>query len=656
VRWVAFDTETHAIVPGLLAPPLVCVSWYDGTNSGLLDKTRGLAAIRAFLEDPGLRLVGLNVSYDLAAACAADPSLMPLVWAAYDADRVWDVSIWEMLRKIAAGTFQWCPFLEATPWFSMAELVAEWFGADLSADKAAGSWRTRYHELDGIPIASWPAEAVRYPIADAVWTGKLYERQGPIPDFLPQVRAAWSLHLAGCWGLRTDGEAVRKLGERLIARVVATLPRLVAAGLCAPRRAFPAWHVPALDDYKRNLGEFKRRVVADLGPRMDADRYTTGKGNVQYGEEVLFLTDDPDLLAYAAISKDVGELSRNVPVLERGTVHPINPRFRPIVVSGRAGVRSKDEKDGEATGAQTQNLPRRKGVRECHVPRDGWAFVNTDVSAAELVGLAQVCLDLFGWSKLAEVLRAGLDPHKVTASNMTGQSYEVVAAAVKAGEAWAVDARQLCKIANFGFPGALSPATMVEWARDQTRREDGTYPVWIQSFDEGRSRWLREVWLSSYPEVDLLFREGKRVTRAGGGKATFVQHRSGRVRGGCRFTAWCNTGFQGIVADAAKLWLWHVQREAWNVPTSPLYGARVVNFIHDEIMTEAPIARVHEVAERQAALGVEAMLAFMPYVPAKVGATSSLRWYKGAEPVHVEGRLVPGRPVEDGGRTRWVAA
>ena len=641
MRTIAFDTETWPISPGRLAPELVCLTWAWGHDKGILLRADALAWFGAVLRDHDTVLVGHNVAYDLAVLCAADPALMPHVWAAYEQDRIRDTNIHRMLTRIADGSFQDKP----PPTFSLAELVMENFGVDLSADKKdPASWRMRYAELDGVPLAQWPEQAVSYAVDDAVWTFRLHERQQaePVEDWFPQCRAAWVLHLAGCWGMRTDGVAVDALEAKIRARVAKATPDLIAAGLLIPQKDGTT---------KKSTKEFQRRVVACLGENAP----TTAKGNVQYGEETLYLTDDPALLLYASVSKDVGELARNIPALKRGATVPINPRFHVLVASGRTSVSAGDG-DGEETGAQVQNLPRRKGVRECFVPRDGYAFVNTDIGSAELVGLAQICLDLFGWSNLAEVLRAGRDPHKVTAAQMTGIDYDAFVVLHLSGDVQAVEARQLSKIANFGFPGGLSPATMVMWARNQTRKEDGTYPDWILRFDEEKATWLREVWLSAYPEMKLLFAEARRVVKAGGGLAFKVQHRSNRVRGGLRYCDWLNTNFQGIVADAAKLWMWNVQRECWNVPSSPLYGARVVNMIHDELMTESRIERVHEVATRQAELGIEAMHTFCPDVPAKVEGAAALRWYKGADPVHVDGRLVPGKPVVEGGKTRWVPA
>ena len=176
----------------------------------------------------------------------------------------------------------------------------------------------------------------------------------------------------------------------------------------------------------------------------------------------------------------------------------------------------------------------------------------------------------------------------------------------------------------------------------------------MESFDEEKARWTKDVWLATYPEVGLLFQEAQRQIRAGKGTASKVQHRSGRVRGGLRYTEWCNTGFQGIVADASKLWMWNVQRECWNDPSSPLYGSRMVNFVHDECMLETDEDKVHEVAERQEALGSAAMGVFCPNVRAKCESTATRRWFKGADPVYVDGRLVVGEPVKEGGKTRWV--
>jgi hypothetical protein len=89
---------------------------------------------------------------------------------------------------------------------------------------------------------------------------------------------------------------------------------------------------------------------------------------------------------------------------------------------------------------------------------------------------------------------------------------------------------------------------------------------------------------------------------------------------------------------------------------SPLYGSRPVFFLHDEIGLEVPEHCAEQAARRLEKVMVLAMAEVIPDIPAQAEPVLGRRWYKGQEPVFVEGRLVPSKPVErsDGG-VDWVA-
>ncbi|NCX22192.1 MAG: S1 RNA-binding domain-containing protein, partial [Betaproteobacteria bacterium] len=81
-----------------------------------------------------------------------------------------------------------------------------------------------------------------------------------------------------------------------------------------------------------------------------------------------------------------------------------------------------------------QNLPRKGGMRECFVPRPGYVFAAADYEQMELRTVAQVCLAQFHFSRLAEALNAGLDPHLEMAARIVGVSYEEALRRKKAGD------------------------------------------------------------------------------------------------------------------------------------------------------------------------------------------------------------------------------
>jgi hypothetical protein len=91
-----------------------------------------------------------------------------------------------------------------------------------------------------------------------------------------------------------------------------------------------------------------------------------------------------------------------------------------------------------------------------------------------------------------------------------------------------------------------------------------------------------------------------------------------------------------------------VQKECY---VGVLETSRVVLFMHDEIMLETPEEYAFLVAPTLASIMVAGMAKFIPDVPITTTPVVMRRWYKGAKPVYVDGKLVPSKP--EGGK--WVA-
>lgn len=220
---VAVDTETWLIEPGVLAPPLVCFSfagpgreWVRGGDEQ--DKQRGLDEFLDLLRDDRVVLVLANAAFDLLviatyARRTRGADIMPEIYAALAAGRVWDVQVAEQLRAIAEGTLGKDPFTllelkrDAMAPDAAARAVAgarAWAGDDPArqahaamvahvagiATKAGGragyslaqvlrittgddgakdhdDYRLRFRELDGVPHRDWPEVARQYVLDDA---------------------------------------------------------------------------------------------------------------------------------------------------------------------------------------------------------------------------------------------------------------------------------------------------------------------------------------------------------------------------------------------------------------------------------------------------------------------------------------------------------
>ena len=108
MKVVAFDSETALFRPGAMAPEAVCLTWQTpGQEPQIIhaDDPEVLPLVRSWLTSDTL-LVGHHVAYDFAVVCAKWPEIVPLVFRAYDADRITDTKLRQQLLDIAAGEFR----------------------------------------------------------------------------------------------------------------------------------------------------------------------------------------------------------------------------------------------------------------------------------------------------------------------------------------------------------------------------------------------------------------------------------------------------------------------------------------------------------------------------------------------------------------------
>ncbi len=650
---VAFDTETALIHPGKLAPELACVSWCDGTNRGLLDADEGIAKLWSWLIDPNVILVGHNLAYDTAVIVAYHPDLLPLVIRKYEAGLFADTMIREQLILNAAGRFKgWRDEngIWTYPRLDLAGLAERHLSMYLDKD----TWRMRYGELIGVdprgpdladlppgrlPLRDWPEGAKEYPIYDAVATHGVYTAQEEVKEFIPdhltQTRWAFWKHMSSCRGLLTDPRAVLKFKSAVEEEIEAIREELVQAGLVRSNGV-------------RDTKATKDRMV-EVCKAEGLPLRKTKTGGIELSADACDATDDHLLMTYAEFSALGSMLSKDIPMLLAGITKPIHTRYG-MAESGRT-TSSSNKKLGRGTG-NLQNLRRgakkKKGetndefeerearfgdIRGCFVPRPGYTFIQADYGGLELATLAQACVTLFGSSRLADALNAGQDPHCIVAAKILGKTYEETVALVAAKDYEAGQARQAAKVANFGFPGGLGPDKLALFARKN-------YGV---TLSVAQARDLKRIWFDAYPEMHRFFEYvSERADEP------IVQLFSKRIRKGGTYCAKCNTIFQGLGADASQEAGWQIMKACYD-EFSPLYGSRIVLYIHDEYILETPLtadltAACHEL-ER---LMVEGAKKYLPDVAIKAPPLAMSVWSKKAELVRNEkGEIIPWKPKHD---------
>lgn len=651
-----FDCETFLIEQGGGAPPLVCFGWTkyetdtDTAESGILHHTDDVvgflrASFQETISKKG-RVVNHNIPFDFGVICQAHPELMPDIFELYDRSMVEDTMLREQLFDIAKGDLK-------RNKYSLQALARKRLQIDM--DKV--TWRTGYDKLYNVPLADWPQGARDYAIDDTQIAIDVYchQRQemleddasGEVPNSVEQARAHWALHLMTTWGIRTNGAKVSVFKRELEIRLAAFEKALKKVGfirengtkdLKAIRSFLEEVELPAdLELTRTATGAISTSAGAiddlldALGERLVPDKPKDGKLPVEWALELAKKADKVhslELLAWHTSTQKL--LSTYIPPLEQGAKYPINARYRPLVETGRASCSSPN----------LMNLPKEPGVRECYVPRPGFVFCSVDYEALELHTLAQACITLVGHSKLADALNSGTDPHLALACEhlLSGVSYEE-GKSIRKDEKHprykeVVHARNVSKAANFGLPGGLGIAKLVQFCKSSGIE-----------ITETQARDLKQAWLRQWPEMRDYFRmisNALEYDEEGEEFAQVEQLVTSRVRGKTRYTAACNSYFQGLAADLAKEACYKVAKACYvRGENDVLFGSRSVVFIHDEIIMEHPEDTAHERAFEQVRIMVDAGKPFCPDVPLKAEPALMRYWTKDAIDVYKEGRLVP---------------
>jgi len=374
VLTVSWDTETELITDLVKVPPLVCVSaaWdFEGhleTQLTKWDDQRTLDDVADFYEH--CLSTGANIAFDSAVVMRQWPELTPLVFDAYEHNRVLDTIPVQKLIDIAHGELHRAPKPVNGTNYSLAAMAWRHLGRVLDKE----TWRGGYGALRDVPLAEWPEGARRYPIDDAVANLEVHEAQRLgwpelLADQFRQSRHAFWLYLVGAWGIRTDVARVRRFEQQLLDERSDHFKTLRAAGLIKPKRKSEPDGDQVLCD---KLGRERMARVYPAGPRTPpSTTHPAGQASVDY--QTCVDCGDPVMLAFGEYASVRKQLTADVPHLLAGELHC---RFDSLKETGRTGC---------SDPYNLQNPPRETGVRECFVPRLGTVFVDCLVPGSRLL-------------------------------------------------------------------------------------------------------------------------------------------------------------------------------------------------------------------------------------------------------------------------------
>jgi len=635
MNYLGFDTETHLIAADQPAPRLVCSSFaWEGENGERADalclRDNTVENFRYWAEQTDYTFVLHNAAFDMTVMVVNYPELLPLILDLYKSRRIVDTQLNERLHYLARNSYQF-----ETLKFSMAHCYERHMGVDISGTKTGDDiWRLRYNELDGVPLAEWPADPITYAKDDAwhtleIWNAQQYKFGDHLEDLFYQVEADFFLRIMTVVGFQTDPEAHAALTQRVRDNINAAMPTLLGKGLyVANKKKMEEGHdFP----YTKKKAIFEKLIIeaaakADMEPPRNEPTekmLAEGKeeGSISCGKEaVSLLMPYCDILkTYNAISADLTNQTKYLKPLDVVRMHA---QFNVLVATGRTSSYKPN----------AQNFPREEGYRECLVADPGHLLLAIDYDFIELVSLAYATKELLGLPVeelgLYQTINQGKDPHLVTALEILKadgvtdyQTYEDILAAHEAEVELVDKTRQMAKAPNFGYPGGMGAPTFIEFARG--------YGMFL-TLEEAEK--LKAAWMSAFPEMAKYFEYvGDMESDADG--FTVHQLSTDRVRAGAPFCAACNSFFQGLTADGAKRGIIETGRMCYG--DEAFAGCSQKLFIHDEIIFQIPdyedADKRQEVVDAFEGAMVSGMQAVMPGMKVGVGSTLTRIWMKKAK-------------------------
>ena len=715
---IGADTETARLAEANLTPSIVCLTTYDtGENGasarqlfGVGDGDGMIREVPNILLGEEVQLVFHNAAFDLAILGANIPDLWDKIWAALEAGRISCTKIREKLLILAkTGDLEFASLPDGSKVkleYSLSALGRKYLGKFReSQKKESDAWRTNFDILADTHSSEWPAEARDYAIEDAedaynIWLIQEAERKQLIAErgidpFVTEpfrVLFDFCLYLMSARGMQVDSEEKAKVTKMLEEELAPDkLDLLIETGILReavrprPFKKKPNKMTKGEEESvdMTRLREYVLKLAKDFPDEVKL-KYTEPSARFPEGQ---LSTDSEWMEDHKHLSPVLGQfyrrasfqklLTTELPRMCRkdadgkiiGDAEVVHPCYDVLKRTGRTSSFGSDT----YPSFNCQNVDPR--VRACFTPRKGYLFFSIDFSFMELVTWAQRCLELFGESRLAEIINAGWDPHAWLGSRLiltldedfrrqviepNGIDYSDQEAVYKAfvalkkcgspeWEAAFKKWRTFAKPTGLGYPGGLGSKTFVAYAK-------ATYGVHVT--DE-ESKALREAWMQALPEAERWFDWAQnqvdpwhppRVKEFKDG--TVKEYTSlcyttpmGMHRANTDFCAVANgAGLQSPSAEGAGLAVYHVVRSAydrqWN---SPLLGKIFpIMFIHDEICGEVlDDGYAGEYCTRTAEIMASAFMEITPNVKIKAQPVLMRRWDKFAEPTYDStGRLI----------------
>lgn len=559
---ICIDTETDLAPFYTRDHNLVTCQAYDGSGTVFFVPKK---LVRRFLNvNKNAVLIFQNAPFDVGVL--GKITGMNMWYEKYDNNLIRDTKILYKLYVLAA--------IGEVPYkSSLKDICLKLLNRNIDKNEDV---RCTFEQFLGWPIGDIPEEHLKYAADDAVHTFDAYkkllylisdhDKYNTLLSHDIQVKGDWALDCIYKNGIGFDLSAKADLVESATKELDVLQDRLAMWGYVRGKPGING----IFEDILKTLG------IYDKLPKTATGKPSSASDDLDKFRTIPFIDD---YLEFNALEKAISFIK---------DIHTdvVRPKYNVLLNTGRTSC------SGAGNGAvNIQQLPRLGGIREVFIPKkEGNVFVDIDYSAIELSTLSQVLLTLYGHSRMAELINAGADLHYATATSIYNKPKKDITK----------EERQFAKIPNFAYPTNMAPSTFVDYCK----------PMGI-NITEQEAADVKEAWLAAYPEIRKYFSEpNKHVDgQSHWGKDTYEHYTlTGRKRAACTYTAFLNTGFQGLAADGLKLAMYEITKA----------GYEIVAEIHDQIVVECSKEEAEKVMSEVSKIMVEQMRKVVPDVDVKV--------------------------------------
>lgn len=270
MNYLWFDSETHRIAAGDLAPKMICgIFTIIGEDGKFETEVRGNHPddeledmIELMLTDDDTFIITQRGGFDYAVICRSFPRLIPLVYAKLIAGNASD-TMWreKLLNLSTTGRLDNLELPDGSNKrisYSMSALAAQYLGIDLTEDKEnmEESWRANYGTLDGWRASEYPDDALRYAVSDGEHTAQIFlaqEKRKETFSFASteteefQIVKDFVLYMMSAWGMEVDPEATEEMAAKVDVVMEATKDLLEQSGILRAPGRFGAPHKKHMD-------------------------------------------------------------------------------------------------------------------------------------------------------------------------------------------------------------------------------------------------------------------------------------------------------------------------------------------------------------------------------------------------------------------------